>query len=78
MDWFERITGFRETQYEATRGKLRVEHGRLCSLVNGRTYGIGSLELASLQTSRDRAQSGAVLPRRLKVEIVRGDVRLKM
>jgi hypothetical protein len=25
MDWFERLTGFREESYEATRAKLRVE-----------------------------------------------------
>jgi hypothetical protein len=24
MDWFERLTGFREESYEATRAKLRV------------------------------------------------------
>lgn len=75
MDWFEHITGFRETGYEATRGKLRVECGRLYSLVNGRSYGIGSLKLASLQRSRDRAQSGAALPGRLKAKVVSGDVR---
>ena len=29
MDWFERLTGFREESYEATRAKLRVEGGHL-------------------------------------------------
>lgn len=75
MDWFERITGFRETGYEATRSKLKVEPGRLVSLVNGTSYGIGSLELVSLQTLRERALSSGALPGRLKVEVVRGDVR---
>lgn len=75
MDWFERITGFREARYEATRSKLKVERGRLHSLVNGQSYGIGSLELVSLQTLRERAQSGGALPGRLKVDVVRGDVR---
>lgn len=75
MDWFEQITGFKEAGYEATRSKLKVETGRLHSLVNGKSYGIGSLELVSLQTLRERAQSGGGLPGRLEVEIVRGDVR---
>ena len=75
MDWFEQITGFKEAGYEATRSKLKVETGRLHSLVNGKSYGIGSLELVSLQTLRERAQSGGVFPGRLEVEIVRGDVR---
>jgi len=43
--------------------------------VNGKSYGIGELELVSLQTLRERAKSGVGLPGRLKVSIVRGDVR---
>ena len=49
MDWFERLTGFRETDYDDTRAKLKVEGSRLQSLINGKSYGIGELELASLQ-----------------------------
>ena len=29
MDWFERLTGFREGAYEATRARLQVRDGRL-------------------------------------------------
>lgn len=29
MDWFAQLTGFRETDYEETRAKLRVEGERL-------------------------------------------------
>src|SRR2546423_1112317 len=43
MDWFESLTGFRETSYNDTRAKLKVEGGRLQSLVNGKSYGIGEL-----------------------------------
>jgi hypothetical protein len=74
MDWFEKLTGFRETSYDDTRAKLAVEGNRLRSLVNGKSYGIGELELVSLATLRDRAKSAA-RPGRLKVSIVRGDVR---
>lgn len=74
MDWFERITGFREAGYEATRSKLVAEGHLLRSLVNGQSYGIGSLQLVSLQTLRERARSGGALPGRLKVEVIRGDV----
>ena len=35
MDWFERLTGFRETDYDDTRAKLRVNGNRLRSLVAG-------------------------------------------
>lgn len=75
MDWFERLTGFREESYDATRAKLRVEGRRLQSLVNGKDYGIGELELVSLQTLRDRVKIGPARPGRLKISIVTGDVR---
>jgi hypothetical protein len=75
MDWFEKLTGFRETNYDDTRAKLAVDGNRLRSLVNGKSYGIGELELVSLATLRERARSGATLPGRLKVRVVAGDVR---
>src|SRR5262245_48346154 len=46
VDWFERLTGFRETTYDDTRRRLDVDGGRLRSAVNGKSYGIGELELA--------------------------------
>jgi hypothetical protein len=45
------------------------------SLVNGRSYGVGAFELASLQTLRDRAKSSGVASVPLKAKVVRGDVR---
>jgi len=74
LNWFERLTGFHETEYNDTRSRLEVNGDQLRSLVNGKSYGIGTLELVSLQALRDRAASG-LLPARLKVSMVRGDVR---
>jgi hypothetical protein len=75
MDWFERLTGFREADYDDTRAKLKVYGQHLQSLVNGKSYGIGELELVSLQTLRERVKSAGSLSGRLKVSVVRGDVR---
>ena len=75
MDWFERLTGFRETDYAATRAKLLVEGDRLISLVNGKSYGIGRLELASLDTLRQKANLADGPSGRLLVSLVSGDVR---
>lgn len=72
VDWFERLVGFREQGYDTTQRQLAVEGDHLRSLVNGKTYGIGTLELPSLGELRDRATS---LPGNLKVSIVTGDVR---
>ena len=75
MDWFERLTGFRETGYDDTRRKLKVEGRELHSLVNGNSYGIGELELVSLHSLRERVKSAGGLSGRLKVSVVTGDVR---
>ena len=74
MDWFEKLTGFRETDYASTRQKLEVVGQTLRSRVNGKNYGIGTLELVSLKELRERVQAAPVLPGQLKVSVVRGDV----
>jgi hypothetical protein len=75
MDWFEILTGFRETDYDDTRAKLKVEGSRLRSLVNDKDYGIGDLELVPLQSLRERVTCAGGLPGRLKISVVTGDVR---
>lgn len=56
MDWFTALTGFLETGYAETRSRLRVDGDELVSLVNGRRYGIGTLELPTLAELRSRVQ----------------------
>ena len=75
MNWFEILTGFHETNYEETRARLEVEGGILRSRVNKACYGIGELELVSLQALRERAKSSGNLAGRIKVSLVTGDVR---
>jgi hypothetical protein len=75
MNWFERLTGFRETSYDDTRAKLKVDGSRLQSLINRESYGIGELELVSLQGLRERVKSAGGPPGRLKASVVTGDVR---
>ena len=41
----------------------------------GKSYGIGELEVVSLQDLRERIKSNGGLPGRLKVSVVEGDVR---
>ena len=75
MDWFEKLTGFRESSYEETRAQLEVKGQGLRSRINGASYGIGELELVSLQALRERAKSAGDLTGRLKASVVTGDVR---
>lgn len=75
MDWFERLTGFRETGYDDTRRRLEVDGERLRSSVNGKSYAIGDLELVALRTLRERVHAAGQPSGRIKVRIVTGDVR---
>ncbi len=75
MDWFERLTGFREAGYEETRARLEVVDRKLRSRVNGASYETGELELVSLQSLRKKAASGRKPPGRMTTSIVVGDVR---
>jgi hypothetical protein len=75
MDWFETLTGFRETSYADTQAKLEMRDGRLRSRVNGADYATGQLELVSLQTLRDQVAAAAPRSGRTRTRLVQGDVR---
>ena len=75
VDWFERLTGFEERGYEETRRKLEVVGATLRSRVNGKSYGIGELELVSLSELRARARAGARVHGRSRFTNIKGDVR---
>src|SRR3954451_3895298 len=75
MDWFTRITGFNESTYAATRAQLEVRGSALLSKANGRSYGIGEFELASLDDLRARAAGGTGAEGRARGQIVTGGVR---
>ena len=78
MDWFERITGFKEATgpagYGATRAQLEVDGHQLTSRVNGRSYGVGDLEVVSLRDLRRRADGAAQGSGPGRLRIVQGDV----
>jgi len=74
MDWFERLTGFRETTYHETKARLWIADGRLHSDATDRTFGVGRLETLSLAELRDQTRD-AICPGRLDLDVVIGDVR---
>lgn len=75
LDWFEKLTGFIETDYASTRAKLKVRSGKLISLVNDMTYNTGLLELASLSDLRNQVRLAHAVSGRLRVSLISGDVR---
>lgn len=72
-DWFERLTGFREDGYAATRQRLSVDGDELVSTVNGRRYGIGELTVPTLAELRERVKVSA--GQRTSVGALVGDAR---
>lgn len=62
MDWFEKLTGFREELPQQVRNNLIADDGKIKSLVNGRTLVAGRLEIPSLgelkQRIRDITRTG--------------------
>ncbi len=75
MDWFQRITGFREDNYARTREQLAVEGHELVSRVDGSRHGIGEFELVTLGELRDRASQGQLPAVPTAVRNVVGDAR---
>ena len=56
IDWFEKLVGFKETSYQETKEKLKIQDNKLHSLVNGKSYEIGEFELLSLKALRERVK----------------------
>lgn len=72
MGWFSDLTGFAEGSYDGTKARLSVGEGRLHSLANGKSYSIGTFEMAALEALRAQR-----VPRsgKLKLSIRQADVR---
>jgi hypothetical protein len=75
MNWFERLTGFEESTYDKTKRQLEIDGTTLRSKANGKTYNIGTFEMASLADLRARVAGGTGAAGKLRVSIVTGDVR---
>lgn len=76
MDWFERITGFREGDPEGVRARLFVDGDQLVSRVDGSRHGIGRFEVPTLAQLRRRlADAGPPPGTRTQVRGVVGDAR---
>lgn len=75
MDWFERITGFKERQYHETQSALSVQDGRSCSKHSTREPRIGRFEMPSLDELRERTHSGPAKRGRTRLSTLQPDVR---
>ncbi len=74
MNWFERLTGFREETPQQVRANLAVNDGTLTSRINGQTWKYGLLETPSLGELRRRALLAAAPTGRISVREIVADV----
>ena len=75
MDWFERITGFREIDYDSTRSHLSIQDGRLVSQRSDRRWAIGELETPTLDELRERARALIIGSGPTRLQCIAADVR---
>lgn len=57
MSWFEQVTGFRETDYVETQGRLWLDGDRLHVPETGRSWKVGFLEIPTLSALRQRVDA---------------------
>jgi len=57
MNWFEKLTGFKEESPEQVRQNIGLRGEQLVSKVNGKTYQCGTLEIPTLEYLRDLVNS---------------------
>ena len=74
MDWFERLTGFRETRYAESQAQLLMVNGHLVKRGTDQSYAVGTLSLPSLAELRVAA-AAVDRPGKLRLSVVEGDVR---
>ena len=74
MDWFEKITGFKEAGYEETQRLLSVRDGFLHAR-QGQAWSVGTLETPTLADLRRRTAARRSAGQRTQVSCVAGDAR---
>lgn len=50
--WFEKLMGFPENSYEDVQRNIIVDGEKMTSIINGKTYRSGRLEIPSLENLR--------------------------
>lgn len=75
MDWFEKITGFKERSYSETKKYLVFEDNTLYCPINDKRYDLGTFEIPSLATLRERVKS---IPETIEDKKRKGEIDFKL
>ena len=75
--WFQKLTGFTEESHKQVQSNISIEDGVLKSLVNGKTYHCGRLEIPTLEELREQFDANIFNSKaQLKLSEVIGDVKV--
>ena len=69
-DWFQRLFGFAESDYDTTRHQFTLEGSTLRSMANGRAFGVGEFSTPTLGALRERVAGLRRGPCKVTHEIV--------
>ncbi len=72
--WLEKLLGFEESK-EAIQKNITLNDGKLKSLVNGKEYHYGTLEIPSLKELRIRVKNANAKKGKLKLQAISADVK---
>ena len=75
MDWFEKITGFIEKDYDQVHNNISITGQKLFSKVNQNNYSIGCFECLSLKELRNKTLNQIRTEEKISCSIVIDDVR---
>jgi hypothetical protein len=73
--WFKELTGFEEQSADEVRQLFSIEGASLRSLVNGRSFRYGQLEIPSLQELRAQTKQLAMPKGKMKLQEYVGDIK---
>lgn len=77
QNWFEKLVGFKEETPDQVRFNLEVFGGKIRSLVNGKVYQYGALEVVSLAELRNRTrQMKGQQQGQISIQEIFGDVQI--
>lgn len=72
--WFEKLTGFQEESPEQVRANLSLSDSTLTSIVSGKSYNCGQLEMPTLKELREKVKNCKIPQGRLSLKEVVGNV----
>jgi hypothetical protein len=73
--WFKKLIGFKEESHKQVQSNISIKDGVMTSLVNGKSYNCGRLEIPTLAELREQANTSYTGEVKIRISEVIGDVK---